>query len=150
MGFDEEWAQLRAEATERQNPAMRLNQLAAPDGGGGGGGSADFGSDESKKKIASGKLGGEVRTQTETAAKKADEETASAITAFSGWDTAAGLKTVETTWDNQVKNLLSRLATESHNLAVTRRMFLGQDNEIYNGFRPLLKPAPEPGVEAYR
>ncbi|GGQ33740.1 hypothetical protein GCM10010215_67110 [Streptomyces virginiae] len=148
MGFDEEWAQLRTEAAARQNPAMRLNQLAAPDGGGGG--SADFGSDEAKKKTASGKLGGEVKTQTETAAKKADEETAAAITAFSGWDTAAGLKTVETTWDNQVKNLLSRLATESHNLAVTRRMFLGQDNEIYNGFRPLLKPAPEPGVEAYR
>ncbi|MFJ6784713.1 hypothetical protein [Streptomyces yangpuensis] len=148
MGFDEEWAQLRTEAAARQNPDMRLNQLAAPDGGGGG--SADFGSDESKKRIASGKLGGEVKTQTESAAKKADEETAAAITAFSGWDTAAGLKTVETTWDNQVKNLLSRLATESHNLAVTRRMFLGQDNEIYNGFRPLLKPAPEPGVEAYR
>ncbi|MFG3350280.1 hypothetical protein ACGF1Z_35145 [Streptomyces sp. NPDC048018] len=150
MGFDEEWAQLRAEAAARQNPAMRLNQLAAPDGGGGGGGSADFGTDESKKRVASGKLGGEVKTQTETAAKKADEETTAAIGAFSGWDTAAGLKTVETTWDNQVKNLLSRLATESHNLAVTRKLFLGQDYEMYNGFRPLMKPAPEPGVEAYR
>ncbi|MDX6758698.1 MULTISPECIES: hypothetical protein [Streptomyces] len=138
MGFDEEWAQLRSEAAARQNPDMRLNQLA-PAGGGGGGGS-DFGTDAAQKKLAAGKLSGEVRTQTDSAGKKADEDTSAAITAFSGWDTAAGLKTVETTWDNQVKNLLGRLATESHNLGTARKMFLTQDFEMYSDFR-LLKPS---------
>ncbi len=139
MGFEEEWAQLRTEAAARQTSATRLNQAAGP---GGGGGSPDFGSDPAKKKEAAGKLEGEVRTQTSTAAKTADEETTAATTAFSGWDTAAGLKTVATTWDTQVKNLLGRLSTEAHNLRVVRRNFLGQDFEVYSDFSPLLKPDP--------
>ncbi|APU44497.1 MULTISPECIES: hypothetical protein [unclassified Streptomyces] len=137
MGFDEEWAQLRSDAAARQGPDMRLNQLAPAAGGGG---APDFGTDAAQKKLASGKLSGEVRTQTDNAGKKADEETTAAITAFSGWDTAAGLKTVETTWDNQVKNLLGRLATESRNLSRTRSMFLTQDFEMYSDFR-MLKPS---------
>ncbi|WP_033894290.1 hypothetical protein [Streptomyces anulatus] len=79
MGFDEEWAQLRGEAAARQDDRMRLNQLS-PAGGGGGG--SDFGTDSTQKRAASGKLAGEVRTQTENAGKKSDEETAVAITAF--------------------------------------------------------------------
>ncbi|MEU6758527.1 hypothetical protein [Streptomyces sp. NPDC046685] len=143
MGFDEEWAQLRSEAAARQGPSMRLNQLAPA---GGGGGVGDFGTDAAQKKTAAGKLAGEVRTQTDTAGKKADEETTAAITAFAGWDTAAGLKTVETTWDDQVKNLLGRLDTESHNLGLARRMFLGQDFEMYSDFSPLMKPSGFNGV----
>lgn len=138
MGFDEEWAQLRSEASARQGPGMRLNQLAPA---GGGGGAGDFGTDAAQKKLAASKLSGEVRTQTDNAGKKADEETTAAVTAFSGWDTAAGLKAVETTWDKQVKNLLGRLATESHNLSTTRKMFLNQDFEMYSDFHPLMKPS---------
>lgn len=144
MGFDEEWAQLRSEAAARQSSGTRLNQLA-PAGGGGGGGEADFGSDPKKKGTASNQLSGEVTTLTKNAAKKADEATGSAVTAFSGWETAVGLKKVEKTWDSQVKMLLGRLSREATSLGETRRMFQNNDFGLYNDFHVLKKPSPEPG-----
>lgn len=147
MGFDEEWAQLRGEAAARQDDRMRLNQLS-PAGGGGGG--SDFGTDSTQKRAASGKLAGEIRTQTENAGKKSDEETAVAITAFAGWDTAAGLKTAEETWNKQVKNLLGRLATESHNLGVARSMYLGSELEAYAEFQLLKRQPPFNGAYSWQ
>ncbi|WP_411574530.1 hypothetical protein [Streptomyces fradiae] len=138
MGFDEEWAQLRSEAAARQTSGMRLNKLA-PVGGGGGGGEADFGSDPKKKATAAGKLDGEVKTQTVKASDHADEATTGAVSEFSGWDTAAGLKTVQKTWETQVNTLTGRLSTEAANLRTTRSMFLGKDFELYHDFAPLRK-----------
>ncbi|MEU3450083.1 hypothetical protein AB0H29_23090 [Streptomyces thermolilacinus] len=140
MGFDEEWAQLRSEAAARQSSGTRLNQLA-PAGGGGGGGEADFGSDPKKKATAAGKLDGEVKNQTVKASNHADEATNAAVSTFSGWDTAAGLKKVQKTWESQVKTLTGRLSTEAANLRTTRGMFLNKDFELYNDFAPLRKPS---------
>ncbi|MDX5576005.1 hypothetical protein [Streptomyces sp. ID01-9D] len=147
MGFDEEWAELRGEAAARQDVRMRLNQLApASDGGGG----SDFGTDSAQKKAASGKLAGEIKTQTENAGKKSDEETAAAITGFAGWDTAAGLKTAEETWNKQVKNLLGRLATESHNLGIVRSLYLGRELEVYEEFQLLKRQPPFNGPNGWQ
>lgn len=66
----------------------------------------------SKKKAAANTIENELEPDTAKAAKWADAATTAAVGGFEGWATAAGLKTVETTWDNQVKNLLARLASE--------------------------------------
>ncbi|WP_149180660.1 hypothetical protein [Streptomyces sp. TRM49041] len=119
---------------------MRLNQNAAP-GGGGGAGVPDFDSDPKKKNEAAGKLAGEVRTQTVKASNHADEATNTAVSTFSGWGTAAGLKKVQKVWESQVKTLTGRLDKESANLRTTRRLIQNNDFELYNDFAPLRKPS---------
>ncbi|MFH9751502.1 hypothetical protein OG554_23180 [Streptomyces griseus] len=114
------------------------------------GGGSDFGTDSAQKKAASGKLAGEIKTQTENAGKKSDEETAAAITGFAGWDTAAGLKTAEETWNKQVKNLLGRLATESHNLGIVRSLYLGRELEVYEEFQLLKRQPPFNGPNGWQ
>ncbi|MEV6251117.1 hypothetical protein AB0M38_33865 [Streptomyces sp. NPDC051742] len=115
MGFDEDWAGMRSGTTPQDPVGTRLNQLDGGGGGGGGGasgGAPNLATAPAKKKAAANTIENELEPDTAKAAKWADAATTAAVSGFEGWATAAGLKTVETTWDNQVKNLLARLASE--------------------------------------
>ncbi|MFJ8649031.1 hypothetical protein ACIRNI_23280 [Streptomyces sp. NPDC093546] len=121
MGFDQEWAQLRDEAAARQATSMRLNQLPADPGGGGGvaGPGGILESSPAEKRAAANTIDNSLVKQTTDATNWADEATTGAIGSLKGWETAAGLKTVESTWDKQVKTLIGRLHHESRALRST-------------------------------
>lgn len=134
MGFDEETAGLRSTGAAAPEPAhepaaMRLNQLDDGTGGRGivGGGAPDLRTAPEKKRAAANTIETELEPDTGKAAKWADEATTTAISTFGGWSVAAGLKTVDTTWNNQVKALLARLAHEKGALRGTVTTLTGQD-----------------------
>ncbi|MFC9394003.1 MULTISPECIES: hypothetical protein [unclassified Streptomyces] len=106
---------------------MRLNQLDGGGGGGSAGGSPDLATAPAKKKAAANTIENELEPNTDKAAKWADSATTAAVAGFAGWATAAGLKTVETTWDKQVRTLLARLASEKTALRGTALSFSGQE-----------------------
>ncbi|TLQ43348.1 hypothetical protein [Streptomyces marianii] len=148
MGFEQEWADRRTEATQAvdaQSSSMQLNQLA-PDGGGSatppsplapGGSSGTFGSTPAQKRTAASKIENDLKPTTQWASDLADESTNNAITGFGGWDTCAGLKKVKETWETQAKMLLGRLEREQNALLGARSMFLRNDVATYDGFGPL-------------
>ncbi|WP_175407805.1 hypothetical protein [Streptomyces sp. TRM64462] len=127
MQFDEEWAQLRAEATERRETAMQLNRV--PDEGGvtPRGGGQKLASTPAEKRAAANTIDTELLSKTQTAGDWADEATAKAAGAFGGWATAVGLKKVETTWESQVKTLLGRLSRERDGLRSAAGTLSGVD-----------------------
>ncbi|CAL9293539.1 MULTISPECIES: hypothetical protein [unclassified Streptomyces] len=125
MGFDEEWAQLRAEAAARLDTSMRLNQLPADQGGGGGGGKLV--STPAQKTAAAKTIRTELTEKTTSAGKHAAEATNSAVSAFGGWATGTALKKVQTTWEGQVKTLLGRLSHEAGALDGTVTTLGGTD-----------------------
>ncbi|MGA4866008.1 hypothetical protein ACPB9J_25540 [Streptomyces lavendulocolor] len=127
MGFDEEWAQLRAEAASRQETSMRLNQLPAEPGGGGAGGGKGLVSTPTEKRAAANTIETVIVPDTKKATDWADEATTGAVGALKGWETAAGLKTVQTTWDKQVKTLTARLNREKGALRATVTTLTGVD-----------------------
>lgn len=120
---------------------MRLNQLDDGTGGrGGAGGAPDLTTSPEKKRAAANTIETELEPNTGKAAKWADEATATAISTFGGWSVAAGLKTVDTTWNNQVKALLGRLAHEKGALRGTITTLNGQDVGVRTqiaGVRPV-------------
>ncbi|WP_240139425.1 hypothetical protein [Streptomyces sp. MUM 178J] len=123
MGFDEEWGRLRADAAARQT-SMQLN-------GTGDGpllpGAQDFGHAPEAKRKAANAIHEDVEPMTEKAAKHADEASGNAVKEFKGWDTAAGLKTVNETWDKQVRTLMGQLMSQESNLRGARNLFMGND-----------------------
>ncbi|MER7911405.1 hypothetical protein [Streptomyces sp. NPDC096068] len=140
MGFDQEWAALREQATARQESDTRLNQVPGdPSGPTGPGGPADFGSSPAMKKAAANEIANVIKGDTKTATEKADEASESAIKGFDGWQTAAGLKKVQETWDKQVKTLMGRLAHEESSLRGTNGYFTGNELGINSMFGTLPK-----------
>ncbi|KUH35239.1 MULTISPECIES: hypothetical protein [Streptomyces] len=129
MGFDEEWAQLRAEAAERQDTAMRLNQLPADQGGSGGTGGGKLVSSPAEKKAAANTIETRLVPDTKKATDFADEATSTAIGSLKDWQTSTGLKTVQETWDKQVKTLVDRLNREKGALRATVATLGGVDVE---------------------
>ncbi|MFE6227061.1 MULTISPECIES: hypothetical protein [unclassified Streptomyces] len=111
---------------------MRLNQLDDGSGGRGivGGGAPDLRTAPEKKRAAANTIETELEPNTGKAARWADEATSSAISAFGGWAVASGLKTVDTTWNSQVKALLGRLAREKGALRGTVVTLTGQDVDV--------------------
>ncbi|MGW7331891.1 hypothetical protein ACWGIU_25540 [Streptomyces sp. NPDC054840] len=75
-------------------------------------GSKDFASTPAEKSAAANTIENELEPATKTAAEHADDATANARKGYEGWETAAGLKKVADTWDQQVKTLMGRLAGE--------------------------------------
>ncbi|WP_406059968.1 hypothetical protein OG462_21905 [Streptomyces sp. NBC_01077] len=104
-----------------------MNQLDGGGGAGTSGGPPHLATAPAKKKSAANTIENELEPDTAKAAKVADAATTAAVGGFEGWATAAGLKTVETTWDNQVKNLLARLASEKTALRGTAVAFSRQE-----------------------
>ncbi|MFC0601594.1 hypothetical protein [Streptomyces palmae] len=94
------------------------------------GGPADFASSPTQKKEAAGTIEHELGPNTSTAAKHADEATSAAAKGFQDWDTAAGLKKVAETWDQQVKALMGRLAGEQSALLGAQGYFARNDIDL--------------------
>ncbi|MEU5166576.1 MULTISPECIES: hypothetical protein [Streptomyces] len=149
MGFDEEWAGLRAAAAERGSTGMRLNGLPeeGPAPGYGPGGTSTLASTPSEKRAAAGVIENELLTSTRKAGDHADESNGSAVTAFSGWATAAALKKVQTTWDGQVKTLLGRLGRERDGLRNTATTLRGVDIDRRDGIDTIRLPS---AMDSYR
>ncbi|MET8505082.1 hypothetical protein ABZV60_10565 [Streptomyces sp. NPDC004787] len=140
MGFDEEWAALRARAAEQQETSMRLNQLPADRSGPTpGGGPGDFGSSPAEKKAAANTIENELEPNTKKAADWADEASDTAVKTFDGWRTSAGLKKVQETWDQQVKTLMGRLSSEKAALRGASGYFAQNDLGIRGQFAPVSK-----------
>ncbi|WP_128976151.1 hypothetical protein [Streptomyces roseicoloratus] len=139
MGFDEEWSAMRAQAADQQESSMRLNQLPAGPSGPTPPGNPDFGSSPAQKRAAADAIHNELERSTKTATKWADESSDAAVKAFEGWQTAVGLKKVQSTWDDQVRVLLGRLYAEESRLRSASGYFLGNDQHIRGQFAPLGK-----------
>ncbi|SDL73204.1 hypothetical protein SAMN05444921_10169 [Streptomyces wuyuanensis] len=138
VGFDEEWAELRAQAAERRSAAMRLNQLPESGPAPGPSGTPELASMPAEKSAAAGVIENELLTRTRKAGGHADEANGSAVGAFSGWATAAALRKVQTTWDGQVETLMGRLGKERDGLRNTVTTLTGVDTgrrDRINGIR---------------
>ncbi|GLF95435.1 hypothetical protein [Streptomyces yaizuensis] len=117
MAFEQHWAGTGAGALDREAGAdaaaatsTRLNGV--PDGPGPGGGAPDLVSTPAQKSAAARTIETELEPGTRKAGDVADAATGKAVSGFTGWATAAGLKTVQETWEKQVKTLNARLASE--------------------------------------
>ncbi|MFE2476292.1 hypothetical protein [Streptomyces sp. NPDC059389] len=98
------------------------------------GGSGDFASTPAQKKAAANTIETELEPNTKKAAEHADTDTGAAQKGFDGWETAAGLKKVADTWDQQVKTLMGRLASEKTSLRGASGLFSSNDTGIGNQF----------------
>lgn len=72
----------------------------------------DLASTPAQKRAAANTIATELQPNTKKAGNWPDGSMTTAISAFSGWATGKGLKTVHTTWESQVKTLLGRLDSE--------------------------------------
>ncbi|WP_411086911.1 hypothetical protein [Streptomyces sp. 061-3] len=130
--FGQEWDRERTGSADQQM-GMRLNDAPAgplaPDGSG------EFASTPAQKKAAAGTLETELEPNTLKAAKHADAATNTAQKSFAGWDTAAGLKKVADTWDQQVKTLMGRLAAEKNALRGASGLFVRNDTGLGDQLR---------------
>ncbi|MER5810259.1 hypothetical protein ABT143_19060 [Streptomyces sp. NPDC002033] len=98
------------------------------------GGNPDFASTPAEKKTAANTIENELQPDTKKAAEHADATTETARKGFDGWETAAGLKTVADTWDQQVKTLMSRLAGEKTALRGANSLITGNDTGVRGQF----------------
>ncbi|WP_406366384.1 hypothetical protein [Streptomyces sp. NBC_01546] len=118
---------------------MRLNGVPPEPGSSapgpvGPGGSANFASTPAEKKAAANTIETELEPNTKKATEHADDATSTAQKGFEGWDTAAGLKKVADTWDQQVKTLMGRLASEKSALRGASGLFARNDLSLNNQF----------------
>ncbi|WP_051860263.1 hypothetical protein [Streptomyces anulatus] len=144
MGFDEEWAQLRAEATQRQATSMQLNGV--PDEPGPGPGNSVLASTPQEKAAASRTIQDELLGSTTKAMNTADESSKAAAREFADWVTGPAVKKLDETWDKQVKTLMSRLQTERDGLSGTAKNFAGLELDVRSQFKPLLISPYGPGT----
>ncbi|MCX5147157.1 hypothetical protein AB0C90_23555 [Streptomyces sp. NPDC048550] len=124
---------------------MRLNHVPPEPSGGAsappvygpfapGKGGGDFASTPAEKKAAAGTIETELEPHTKKAGDHADDATSAARKGFDGWETAAGLQKLAERWDQQVKNLMSRLAAEKTALRGATGLFVGNDTGLGNQF----------------
>ncbi|MFB7228809.1 hypothetical protein ACFCY9_13920 [Streptomyces fimicarius] len=135
MGFDEEWAQLRAEATQRQATSTQLNGV--PDEPGPGFGNNVLASTPQEKAAASRTIQEELLGSTAKAANHADESSKAAAREFTDWATGPAIKKLDETWDKQVKTLTNRLQTERDGLSGTAKNFAGLELDVRYQFNSL-------------
>ncbi|MFJ4962764.1 hypothetical protein ACIP6P_10010 [Streptomyces sp. NPDC088729] len=120
--------------------SVRLNQIPEygrdplPPAKGGG---PDLTSTPTQKRAAANTIGTELQPNTKKAGNRPDQSMTTAISAFSGWATAQGLKTVHTTWESQVKTLLGRLDTEKGALSSAANIFVTTDTERRDRIRSI-------------
>ncbi len=87
----------------------------------------DLASTPAQKRAAANTISTELQPNTKKAGNRPDEAMAKAISAFSGWATGTGLKTVDTTWEKQVKTLLGRLDSEKSALVSAATILVTTD-----------------------
>ncbi|MFI1365747.1 hypothetical protein [Streptomyces griseochromogenes] len=144
MAWDE-WDQLKADALSRQQNGMRLDSTA-PAGGGGAAGAPYLKTNKAGKDAAVKALRDELRPKTEQAGSHADESSAAAVRAFSGWSTGSGLKAAHAEWELQVKNLQGRLAKDQGDLEASHQEFQYVDHGVRSRIAligPEIDPRPE-------
>ncbi|WKD34939.1 hypothetical protein [Streptomyces xanthophaeus] len=98
------------------------------------GGAKDFASTPAEKRAAANTIENELEDATKKAAEHADDATGNAQKGFEGWETAAGLKKVADTWDQQVKTLMGRLAGEKMQLRSASGYIAGNDIRLGGQF----------------
>ncbi|GGZ91590.1 hypothetical protein GCM10010371_59290 [Streptomyces subrutilus] len=138
MSFEQEWGLHRQSAVE--GPArMRLNQLPGDQGGAptSGGGPGVLATAPPEKKKAANTIENVLQPGTTKAADAADEPTKTAVKAFTGWDTGAGLSKAHTHWGDQVKRLMGRLNSEKTALRGASNLFTGNDQLTGGSFQPV-------------
>ncbi|MEU2395768.1 hypothetical protein [Streptomyces sp. NPDC007369] len=111
-----------------QSPSLAPPPLLQAPGG------QDFASTPAEKKAAANTIQTELQPNTQKASTHADEATGAAQKGFDGWETAAGLKKVAETWDQQVKNLMARLEAEKNSLRGASGYFQRNDVGLGNDF----------------
>ncbi|MFJ8000466.1 hypothetical protein ACIQ7D_25585 [Streptomyces sp. NPDC096310] len=131
MGFDEEWGRLRSDAAESRSTGMRLNSA---DAGGAASGDGDVASTPAQKKAAANDIETDLEPSTRKAGNWADDASGDAVKGFDGWDTAKGLKTVQETWESQVKTLMGRLSAEKGALRGAGGLFARNDLDTHGTF----------------
>ncbi|MFD3939954.1 hypothetical protein ACFWSF_20825 [Streptomyces sp. NPDC058611] len=129
MSFDEEWSAARATATA--SVAMRLNQVA-PDPGGGGG-------DLEVNQDHIGAIGSEaykLHTRLQTDGKHAATATTEAAGALTKENFASGaaLSKAQTTWESQVKTLVSACANISNGLNYSLSSHAKDEQQLHADF----------------
>ncbi|MFF5566368.1 hypothetical protein ACFY7Z_07375 [Streptomyces sp. NPDC012623] len=139
MSFAEEWAQLRADAAQRRTDDSIRMALNSADGNPpspllSGGGSSDLVSTPAEKRAAASAIRDTLLGETKSAGDWAHEGTEKAVSGFTGWDTGAGLKTVQKTWESQVKTLTDRLQGEEGKLLSAAGDLQGADLQGRSSF----------------
>ncbi|MFC9428580.1 hypothetical protein [Streptomyces sp. NPDC056987] len=132
MGFDEEWGRLRSDAAKSRSTDMRLNSA---DAGGAASSQGDVASTPAQKKTAANDIERDLEPSTKKAGDWADEASGDAVKGFAGWDTAKGLKTVQKTWEGQVKTLMGRLSVEKGALRGAGGLFARNDLDTHGTFQ---------------
>ncbi|GGW86121.1 hypothetical protein CP966_21860 [Streptomyces galilaeus] len=122
---------------EASPAGMRLNQIPLDPGGSspGGqlpGGQKDLASSPAQKQAAAKAIEDHIEPDTKKAGDWAETETNAAVKAFApkdgdGWVTSGALKKAHDTWDGQVQNLMSRLASEKAALRSTNTVLQNTD-----------------------
>ncbi|MEU8690514.1 hypothetical protein [Streptomyces sp. NPDC048665] len=144
MAWDE-WEQLKADALTRRQDGMRLDS-ADTAGGGGTAGAPYLKTNKAGKDYAVKALRNELRPKTEQAGSHADESSAAAVHAFSGWSTGSGLKTAHAEWELQVKNLQGRLVKDQGDLEASHQEFQYVDHGVRSRIA-LIAPENDPRPE---
>lgn len=121
MAWDE-WTQIRNDVALQRGDSMQLNQLAPVAGGGGG--APDLASSPENKQAAAKVINDDLEPDVERDGKHAAESVKAVVKELSakdgyGWDTSGALKKAHWTWEQQVKALLGRLASEKRSLRKT-------------------------------
>ncbi|MFF3090178.1 hypothetical protein ACFVRB_34840 [Streptomyces nojiriensis] len=137
MSFEQEWVQQKQATADVSSPQMRLNQVPADQGGSTPPGYGVLATAPPEKKKAANTIENVLQPGTTKAADAADEPTKSAVKAFSGWDTAAGLSKAHTHWDDQVKRLMARLDSEKTGLRGASTLLSGTDQLTGGSFQPV-------------
>lgn len=120
---------------------MRLNQASpdsaeTPGSSGTTGGQKDLASSPAQKKAAAKAIEDHIEPDTRKAGDWAETDTNSAVKAFhDGWLTSSALKKAHEAWDEQVKNLMNRLASEKAALRGTNNVLQSADIEAGAGVR---------------
>ncbi|MFE2758597.1 hypothetical protein [Streptomyces halstedii] len=136
MAWDE-WKQIKNDVAAQRTDSMRLDQLAPTAGGGG----PDLASSPEKKQAAAKAINDDLERDVERDGKHAAESVKAVVKELSardgyGWDTSGALKKAHRTWEQQVKALLGRLASEKHALSKTGIDFHNDDIGIGSHLAP--------------
>ncbi|MFG3409569.1 hypothetical protein [Streptomyces sp. NPDC048142] len=104
-------------------------------------GGPSLASSQARKKAAAEAIRTRIRPQTKKAGDHADEETSAAVKAFGakdgdGWITSRALKKAHTTWERQVRALLTRLEGDENGLMGARLNLHGADLLAGQQIRP--------------
>ncbi|MEV5135041.1 hypothetical protein ACN6K8_005885 [[Kitasatospora] papulosa] len=135
----DEWKQIKDDVAAQRTDSMRLNQLAPAAGGGGS--APDLASSPEKKQAAAKAINDDLEPDVERDGKHAAESVKAVVKELGardgyGWDTSAALKKAHRTWEQQVKALLGRLASEKHALSKTGIDFRNDDIGIGSQLGP--------------